>query len=202
MHNTCIYDCRERILKVRESCNTEPVVHFGNSPAKENSIKKTLTPNVPSNDENVVAFKTPPSKTTLDNNTPKVKTKASPSIKGVLKENNRSQTNTGNTIYDHKEFKNILKKKVLTSYDISNLNSDDSTDDEDSPRKAIPFWAKTPNLKVALKKQCLSSKSNADEIFPDVISPPDLNKIFSRKRSRFNKRTSSACWDSPINMKL
>lgn len=194
---------RERILKVRESCNSEPVVHFGNSPAKENTVKKTVTRDAALNDENVVTFKTPPSKTTLNHsNTPKVKTKASPIAKGVLKENNRSQGNTGNTIYDNKEFKNVLKKKVLTSYDISNLNSDDSTDDEESPRKAIPFWAKTPNLKVALKKQCLSNKSNPDEIFPDVVSPPDLNKIFSRKRSRFNKRTSSACWDSPINLKL
>ncbi|RDD41178.1 Inner centromere protein [Trichoplax sp. H2] len=200
----------EKILKAKDSgnaChrgNTEPVIYSESSSDKNNSIKGTLSEkkeilNAFFNDENVSTFKTPPSKTKLNNTeTEKVKTVISPAIMGVLKESNRTQDSVGNSIYDNKEFKNILKKKVLSTYDISNLNSDDSTDDEDSPRKPIPLWAKTPNLKIALKKQCLSNVSNPDEIFPNVVSPPDLGKIFNRKRSRYNKRTSSAYWDSPI----
>lgn len=38
---------------------------------------------------------------------------------------------------------------------------------------------------------------NLDEIF-DVIEAPDLNVLFEKKKARFNKRTSSAHWDSPI----
>ena len=36
-----------------------------------------------------------------------------------------------------------------------------------------------------------------DDIF-DIVDPPNLNEMFTRKRPRFNKRTSSAVWDSPI----
>jgi hypothetical protein len=32
----------------------------------------------------------------------------------------------------------------------------------------------------------------------DPIDPPDLNLLFEKKKPRFNKRTSSAHWDSPI----
>jgi len=31
-----------------------------------------------------------------------------------------------------------------------------------------------------------------------TIEPPDLNVIFEKKKARFNKRTSSAHWDTPI----
>jgi inner centromere protein len=38
---------------------------------------------------------------------------------------------------------------------------------------------------------------NLDDLF-DVIEAPDLNVLFEKKKARFNKRTSSAHWDSPI----
>ncbi|KAK3580506.1 hypothetical protein CHS0354_001104 [Potamilus streckersoni] len=82
------------------------------------------------------------------------------------------------------------------NYDISNLHSDDSTDDEDAPRKKIPLWAQGANLKAALINQHYHPP-NLERMFSH-IDPPDLNLLFEKKRARFNKRTSSAHWDSPI----
>ena len=51
-------------------------------------------------------------------------------------------------------------------------------------------------LKAALIKQHLHPP-NLDLVF-SVIEPPDLNQMFVKKKARFNKRTSSAHWDTPI----
>ena len=53
-----------------------------------------------------------------------------------------------------------------------------------------------PNLKAALINQ-LYYPPDLEQMF-DAIVPPDLNELFSKKKARFNKRTSSAHWDSPI----
>ena len=39
---------------------------------------------------------------------------------------------------------------------------------------------------------------NLDDVFQDAIKILDLNEVFTRRRARFNKRTSSACWDTPM----
>ena len=38
---------------------------------------------------------------------------------------------------------------------------------------------------------------NLDDLF-DIIEMPDLRVMFKKQKPRFNKRTSSAIWDSPI----
>ncbi|CAC5383416.1 INCENP [Mytilus coruscus] len=88
------------------------------------------------------------------------------------------------------------KPSTFETYDISGLKSDDSTDDEDAPKKRIPPWASGPNLKAALINQHYHPP-DLESMF-DEISPPDLNELFVKKKARFNKRTSSAHWDSPI----
>ena len=40
----------------------------------------------------------------------------------------------------------VYKVPTADNYDISDLHSDDSTDDEDQPRKKIPSWATGENI--------------------------------------------------------
>ncbi|XP_029639968.1 inner centromere protein A isoform X1 [Octopus sinensis] len=87
-------------------------------------------------------------------------------------------------------------KSSYNSYDIDDLKSDDSTDEESSPQKPIPKWAQGPELKIALFAQHFNPP-NLDKIFPPV-EIPDLNELFVKKKAHFNHRSSSAHWDSPI----
>ena len=82
------------------------------------------------------------------------------------------------------------------NYNIADLNSDDSTDDEDNPRKKIPAWARPPALTAAIFKQEYSN-IDVNSIF-DNVPAPKLEEIFTQsKKKRFNHRTSSAIWNSP-----
>ncbi|KAI9563301.1 hypothetical protein GHT06_010759 [Daphnia sinensis] len=82
------------------------------------------------------------------------------------------------------------------NYDIADMRSDDSTDDDSRPKKVIPGWARSVNLKNALQHQ--AKYLNGEEIFPaKLLKEPNLNAIFKIKRARFNKRTSSAVWKTP-----
>ncbi|XP_043980917.1 inner centromere protein isoform X3 [Gambusia affinis] len=74
-------------------------------------------------------------------------------------------------------------------------NSDDSTDDESAPRKAIPSWAEGANLKQLIMKQYFNP-IDVDSIF-GPIEPPRLENIFYKSKPRYFKRTSSAVWHSP-----
>lgn len=83
------------------------------------------------------------------------------------------------------------------NYDISDIRSDESTDDEDAPRKKVPYWAQGAALKFALLQQ-----EEPRRLFEELASgfvphAPDLDKIFVKKRKRFYQRTSSAHWGSP-----
>ncbi|KAK7107005.1 inner centromere protein-like [Littorina saxatilis] len=89
------------------------------------------------------------------------------------------------------------KKASMENYDIADMRSDDSTDDDEAPRKKIPSWAQGANLKASLINQAYHPP-DLNSIFPS-IAPPDLNEMFERKRARFNKRTSSAVWNSPLH---
>ncbi|KAK2187274.1 hypothetical protein NP493_174g03063 [Ridgeia piscesae] len=83
------------------------------------------------------------------------------------------------------------------NYNIDNISSEDSTDDEGAPKKKIPSWAVGAQLKAALINQHHRSP-DLDTIF-GPIDPPDLNILFPNKRKpRFDKRTSSAVWHSPM----
>lgn len=52
------------------------------------------------------------------------------------------------------------------------------------------------NLKATLITQHYHPP-DLDRMF-GIIDPPDLNEFFVKKKARFNKRTSSAQWDSPL----
>ncbi|XP_034032232.1 inner centromere protein A isoform X2 [Thalassophryne amazonica] len=74
-------------------------------------------------------------------------------------------------------------------------NSDDSTDDESSPRKPIPAWAEGHNLQHSIMKQYFNPP-DLDALF-GTIELPKLENIFYKSKPRYFKRTSSAVWQSP-----
>eukprot|EP00096_Caligus_rogercresseyi_P003172 TRINITY_DN1580_c0_g1_i3.p1 TRINITY_DN1580_c0_g1~~TRINITY_DN1580_c0_g1_i3.p1 ORF type:complete len:791 (+),score=295.84 TRINITY_DN1580_c0_g1_i3:104-2374(+) len=79
------------------------------------------------------------------------------------------------------------------NYDVGDLKSDDDTDDEEQPRKAIPLWATGGQLRKAMLLQ-MCSPIHRDKIFA-APAMPNLDVIFPLKKSRFFKRTSSAVWN-------
>ncbi|NWR94016.1 INCE protein, partial [Furnarius figulus] len=75
------------------------------------------------------------------------------------------------------------------------LNSDDSTDDENDPRKPVPAWADGAQLHQAILHQYYHPV-DVDELF-GAIPSPQLEHIFYKSKPRYFKRTSSAVWHSP-----
>lgn len=117
------------------------------------------------------------------------------------------------------------------NYDIADIKSDDGTDDDEAPKKVIPSWAKckfwnwmksdfshenflssfsiAENLIKALDAQfsvpLKVRNQQIRQIFPPIQGPIDLDKVFEGSRAvipRYEKRTSSAVWNSPSNMSL
>ncbi|KAK6102394.1 Inner centromere protein ARK binding region family protein [Brugia pahangi] len=97
---------------------------------------------------------------------------------------------------------NVSENETLddigNNYDVESISSNDETDDEENPRKPIPLWAQGERLQNALQKQVVQPSIDADAYFGPVRTPM-LNKIFARNRTRYNKRTSSALWTSPMS---
>ncbi|XP_032849043.2 inner centromere protein-like isoform X3 [Tyto alba] len=79
------------------------------------------------------------------------------------------------------------------------LNSDDSTDDENDPRKPVPAWADGAQLNEAILHQYYHPV-NVDQVF-GLIPSPKLEDIFGKSKPRYFKRTSSAVWHSPPGTK-
>lgn len=99
--------------------------------------------------------------------------------------------------------KSILQDPLVVAdnYDITELDSGDSSDDEDCPKKTVPMWAAPSNLhRIMAEQECLATQRTVERIFPpeELLLTPDLSKIFHRTKKRFFKRTSSAQWTSPI----
>ncbi|KAH0621054.1 hypothetical protein JD844_022066 [Phrynosoma platyrhinos] len=93
------------------------------------------------------------------------------------------------------------KVKDMTSLKINpndygmDLNSDDSTDDENEPRKPIPVWANGLQLNEAVTYQYYNPP-DITRLFGLILSPK-LEDIFYKSKPRYFKRTSSAVWQSP-----
>uniref|UniRef100_H2YXD2 Inner centromere protein ARK-binding domain-containing protein n=1 Tax=Ciona savignyi TaxID=51511 RepID=H2YXD2_CIOSA len=84
------------------------------------------------------------------------------------------------------------------NYNIDDFQSDDSTDEEDKPKKVVPRWAKGLPLQAACVKQ-YNTPPDIDRIFLGLLKPVELNKLFKNcNKPRYFKRTSSAHWSSPI----
>uniref|UniRef100_A0A8C4QSA1 Inner centromere protein ARK-binding domain-containing protein n=1 Tax=Eptatretus burgeri TaxID=7764 RepID=A0A8C4QSA1_EPTBU len=74
--------------------------------------------------------------------------------------------------------------------------SDDSTDDEDCPRKPVPKWATGRALHLAITKQYFHP-IDFDELFKEMMIDIRLEVVFTKFKPCFDKRTSSANWNSP-----
>ena len=97
----------------------------------------------------------------------------------------------------------LLQSITDEDYDINDLGSGDSTDEEDCPKKQVPVWAhSTPLRHVVLKQEEMVVNKDLDpcNIFPptELLKGVDLARIFKQKRKRFYQRSSSAHWTSPL----
>jgi len=101
------------------------------------------------------------------------------------KENNNADPKSSEHEYENSHIgkiempeKRLHRRSNYRNYDIDDLNSDDSTDDEDEPKKKIPAWAKGKLLASAAREQL---SMDPDQIFSSVdIS--DLSNVFLTNR--------------------
>lgn len=111
---------------------------------------------------------------------------------------NQLQTyqNTGFTNYEVTPLQ-PPKLKDIDNYDVSNLGSEDDTDDDEEPSKPIPSWATQQNLVQKVKQQNYSMV-NFTRLFRSASQAEiNLEKIFKTKRRKFTERSSSANWTCP-----
>ncbi|XP_027236516.1 inner centromere protein isoform X2 [Penaeus vannamei] len=117
---------------------------------------------------------------------------------GQTKASSQGNSGRSNSYEMTPEIKKPKKLVNANNYDIGDIKSDDSTDDESAPKKSIPHWALGSQLKLSLINQEYNPPA-MDGIFPpeELLTMPDLSQIFSIQRRRFFKRTSSAIWNTP-----
>ncbi|KAK3868670.1 hypothetical protein Pcinc_025957 [Petrolisthes cinctipes] len=98
----------------------------------------------------------------------------------------------------HRKKKTHKNKTNANDYNINDLKSDDSTDNDSSPKKKIPAWAMKSQLNIALIQQEYYPPPVDDIFIPEeLLEAPNLTEMFPIKRKRFDKRTSSAVWNTP-----
>jgi len=89
------------------------------------------------------------------------------------------------------------------TYEMSDREEEESDSESDSdseyerqrPKKTIPEWAQKPNLMRALERQYAEGphRLDPDKIFGEVLTC-NLDDIFDKKKSRYQRRTSSGNW--------
>lgn len=83
------------------------------------------------------------------------------------------------------------------NYDVSDLNSEESDDDED-PRKPIPYWAQDGNIMNLSQQQQISCLNFTKMFKAATRNEIDLDKIFKNKKNKnYQVRSSSAHWTVP-----
>lgn len=99
-----------------------------------------------------------------------------------------------------KEYQAPLILSPMSTYEISDKEEDSESDCESDdeyynkkPKKKIPSWASRDNLNPQVETQFQLGGIDPDEIFGEVETC-NLQEIFSRKKSRYIKRTSSGNW--------
>ena len=112
-----------------------------------------------------------------------------------------------NTYYQQKLFANqqLQQQHMKASnardpnenYDLSDLNSEDSTDDDEEPSKPIPAWARDSQLRRTAEKQCVSLLNYTKLFRASSQAEIVLEDIFKTRRKKFTERTSSANWTCP-----
>lgn len=86
----------------------------------------------------------------------------------------------------------------MSTYEMSDREQSDTDESESEShhhrqKKKVPTWAQKKNLYPALEKQYAGGQLDPETIFPPVTTC-NLEDIFDQKKSRYNRRTSSANW--------
>jgi hypothetical protein len=85
----------------------------------------------------------------------------------------------------------------LDTYDMSDHEGSDSDDEDDErnrrAQKRVPAWAQKENLKQSLHHQFTKCNLDPDDFFGEVTTC-NLEAVFGKKRSKYQRRTSSGCW--------
>ena len=90
----------------------------------------------------------------------------------------------------------------MQTYEMSDREeeSDSESDSDDEyerqkPKKSVPAWAQKANLMKALERQFAEGpeRLDPDKIFGEVVTC-NLEEIFDKKKSRYQRRTSSGNW--------
>ncbi|KAF8784365.1 inner centromere protein A-like [Argiope bruennichi] len=89
-------------------------------------------------------------------------------------------------------------RSSFVSYDISEIRSDSEEEEQETSSKPIPPWATGVRLRNALLQQH-HHPIDTDELFGNFFDPPDLALIMGIKKKHYNKRTSSAVWNSSFS---
>ncbi len=87
--------------------------------------------------------------------------------------------------------------KNIDNYDVSDLKTDDDTDDDEEPSKPIPQWAREPYLSEKSQNQCTMMVNFTKLFKASCNNEIILENIFRTKRKKFNERSSSANWTTP-----
>lgn len=126
-----------------------------------------------------------------------------------------SQTTALKSIHDPankpsmSQVKKASPKKVvkplspMQTYEMSDREEEESDSDSDSdeeyerqrPKKQVPEWAQKSNLHRALERQFADgpNRMDPDKIFGECLTC-NLEQIFDKKKSRYQRRTSSGNW--------
>ncbi|XP_026272190.1 inner centromere protein [Frankliniella occidentalis] len=88
-------------------------------------------------------------------------------------------------------------KSKANNYCIDDAGTDDSSEDEAKPKKAIPLWAQSKQRLPKLLEDHNISQSQIFMFFGTRKSTPDLGKIFLDIDRRRLLRKSSAVWRTP-----
>ena len=89
----------------------------------------------------------------------------------------------------------------MQTYDMSDREEESDESDSDDeyetqrPKKKVPEWAQRHNLHRALERQFADgpNRLDPDKIFGEVLTC-NLEDIFDKKKSRYQRRTSSGNW--------
>lgn len=80
---------------------------------------------------------------------------------------------------------------------MSDLNSEES-DDDDDPKKPIPYWAQDSNIMNLSQQQQISCLNFTKMFKAATRTDIDLDRIFKNKKNKnYQARSSSAIWTVP-----
>uniref|UniRef100_A0A914DNI1 Inner centromere protein ARK-binding domain-containing protein n=1 Tax=Acrobeloides nanus TaxID=290746 RepID=A0A914DNI1_9BILA len=92
----------------------------------------------------------------------------------------------------------VFLPSTVENYNVDDLSSNDSTDDEERPRKTIPQWARSSNLVPYVRKIDKNLNVAARSRHFGTIQAPNIVELFPSQK-KYPARTSSAIWTSPLS---